>query len=1074
MILGLSLAFHMKKVFWANYAKTVWAFLLLGMFLGISKNIQAQTLAFENYTVETGFKSPQVLGIFQSHDNTIWICSSNALNKFDGKSFTSYNEKNGLLSNIVFSINQDSKLRFLVGTYKGLNISKDGRSFSRASDPDSIAAKGVLKVFIDSKGRILLGTAQGAALLKDTTVVRFADKSLLDGKSIMNIDEDREGNLWFSTTKGIIKMDKKSNFTLYDGKNGIKYNAANAVFDVGSGVYWFLCHTGLYEYNSHKAPDAKTGLPEIEKVVIPGLANDSTKFFAYSKDKQGGVWLGAENGLYYVYNRQAVRYTEADGLVTTDIFRIFEDKEGNMWFGSKRNGISKLLSRRFLTYNQKGLTGEIESLYKDAYGNIYAGSPEGAFVLRNNHFDSITGIKVPYVSSILIQNDQEKLFGNRSSIFRYTDKKVKELPYKSPTIGIYRVKSLKLLETNLHEVLVGTNNGVWKIDGDSIKLSENLRKNIGEDIVHDLYQDERGNIWIGYAKGLKILTYPDCLPVIIPKLEVGIKVAIKQIVRSEMGEFFFASDNGMFRWDGNELYKYNDENSGLPNNQVVSIAIDKAGTIWAGLGNGIARIYLDKKDKTKIVLRSFDLESGFYGQSCLSRSICIDDKSGHVYFGTPKGIVVFRPEFDILNSTPPYLMFTDIQLLKDTADWSLFEMDSMGANHFPVGVRLPYNKNHLTFKFVGVSNYYPLKIRYQYYLKGYEKTWRDATTKNEETYPELPPGDYEFIVKSCNADGVWNLEPITFKFTIEPPFYRTWWFYGCIALIIAFGIFSYIQINLANRKITSQNEQISRQKELIEKKNNEVLDSINYAKTIQEAILPPDRSFMESFAGAFVLYQPKDIVSGDFYWIEKVGNKVVFAVVDCTGHGVPGAFMSIVGHNALNQAVKENKILFASEILDYLNRYVNETLHTASTSENGRKVRDGMDMSLCVFDTKTLVIEFAGAYNPFVMIRDQELTEIKADRRPIGSTDLYGDHHFKNNVIQLQRNDKIYLFSDGYADQFGGNEGKKFYKGRFKETLKLIQGEPMSVQKSILMETFTKWKGEYEQVDDICIIGVQI
>ncbi|MBX7182741.1 MAG: SpoIIE family protein phosphatase [Bacteroidia bacterium] len=1066
----------MQSTNWAHILKLIGISWVIGFLSLFAQLAVAQTLAFENYTVETGFKSPQVLGIFQSHDNTIWICSSNALNRFDGKSFTSFNEKNGLLSNVVFSINQDKKLRYLVGTYKGLNISIDGRTFGRAADPDSIAAKGVLKVFIDSRGRILLGTADGVGELKDTVVVRFAEKTQLDGKSIMNIDEDREGNLWFSTTKGIFKLDSKSNITKFDGFNGIVYNAANAVFEVGGGVYWFLCYSGLYEYNSHHLPNPTTGIPELKHVVIPGLSDDSTKtkFFAYSKDKQGGVWLGAEDGLYYVINRQAIRYTEADGLVTTDIFRIFEDKEGNMWFGSKRNGISKLLSRRFLNYKHKGLNGEIEALYKDHYGTIYAGSPEGGFVLRNNHFDSITGIKIPFVSSILVLEDQEQLFGNRSYIYRYNGKTFKELPYKSPTRGIYKVKSFKMLETNLHEVLVATNNGVWKIDRDSIRLSEGLRKYIGEEIVHDLYQDEKGNIWVGTAKGLKIFTYPDYLPVVFSKLELGLKLPVKQIVRSDAGEYFFATDNGMFRWDGKELYKYNDENSALPNNQVVCIAIDKAGVIWVGLGNGIARIYLDKTDKRKISVRSFDLESGFNGQSCLSRSICIDDKTGHIYFGTPKGIVVFRPEYDIPNTTPPYLMFTDIQLLKDTADWSLFEMDSMGANNLPIGVKLPYNKNHLTFKFVGVSNYYPLKIRYQYYLKGYEKTWREPTTKNEETYPELPPGDYEFFVKSCNADGVWNAEPISFKFTIEPPFYRTWWFYGIIGLIIASGIFSYIQINLANRKITSQNEQISRQKELIEKKNNEVLDSINYAKTIQEAILPPDRSFIESFTGAFVLYVPKDIVSGDFYWIEKIGKKVVFAVVDCTGHGVPGAFMSIVGHNALNQAVKENKILSASKILDYLNNYVNETLHTANISENGRKVRDGMDMSLCVFDTETLVIEFAGAYNPLVLIRDQELTEIKADRRPIGSTDLYGDQMFKNNVIQLQRNDRIYLFSDGYADQFGGPEGKKFYKGRFKETLKLMQGEPMAVQKAILIETFTKWKGDFEQVDDICIIGVQV
>jgi serine phosphatase RsbU (regulator of sigma subunit) len=161
-------------------------------------------------------------------------------------------------------------------------------------------------------------------------------------------------------------------------------------------------------------------------------------------------------------------------------------------------------------------------------------------------------------------------------------------------------------------------------------------------------------------------------------------------------------------------------------------------------------------------------------------------------------------------------------------------------------------------------------------------------------------------------------------------------------------------------------------------------------------------------------------------------------------------------------------------VLDYLNNYVNETLHTSTTASGGRKVRDGMDMSLCVYDTKTMVMEFAGAYNPLVLIRKGELTEVRADRRPIGSTDLYGDQDFKNNVIQLQKDDRIYLFSDGYADQFGGPDGKKFYKGKFKDVLLGMEGEMMHVQKEILTETFLRWKGDHEQVDDICIIGVQI
>lgn len=272
-------------------------------------------------------------------------------------------------------------------------------------------------------------------------------------------------------------------------------------------------------------------------------------------------------------------------------------------------------------------------------------------------------------------------------------------------------------------------------------------------------------------------------------------------------------------------------------------------------------------------------------------------------------------------------------------------------------------------------------------------------------------------------------------------------------------------------KVKERTGEVVRQKEIIEEKNKHITDSILYAKRIQQAILPSDNFIKESLPDSFVIYKPKDIVSGDFYWVEKKENKILFAVVDCTGHGVPGAFMSIVGYNGLNQAVNEYGMSTPSDILNRLNQSVSETLHQKNTES---AIRDGMDIALCSIDFKNKKLEFAGAFNPVYLIRGKELIEIKADKQPIGA--FVGEIYcsFTNHVIDLKKGDQIYISSDGYADQFGGDNGKKFMRKNFKDLLLKNKSKSIEQQGEILDETFEAWRGKLEQVDDICVIGIKI
>ena len=278
-------------------------------------------------------------------------------------------------------------------------------------------------------------------------------------------------------------------------------------------------------------------------------------------------------------------------------------------------------------------------------------------------------------------------------------------------------------------------------------------------------------------------------------------------------------------------------------------------------------------------------------------------------------------------------------------------------------------------------------------------------------------------------------------------------------------------------KVVERTEQVVKQKEEIQEKTKEletlfkqVTDSIHYAKRIQEAILPPLSLVKSILPESFILYKPKDIVSGDFYWIDKKNDWSYFAAVDCTGHGVPGAFMSIVGYNLLKDILNNSNAITPAAIMDKMNDGVANTLHSGS-SDN--QTKDGMDMTLCALNYKTLELQFAGAFNPLYIVRNNELLQFKADKFPIGM--FIGEkQHFTNNSVQLQNGDNVYIFSDGYADQFGGPKGKKFMAGNFRELLKEMSKLPIENQSINLNQTIEEWRGNLEQVDDILVIGIKV
>lgn len=284
---------------------------------------------------------------------------------------------------------------------------------------------------------------------------------------------------------------------------------------------------------------------------------------------------------------------------------------------------------------------------------------------------------------------------------------------------------------------------------------------------------------------------------------------------------------------------------------------------------------------------------------------------------------------------------------------------------------------------------------------------------------------------------------------------------GGFVLVTVFLFFVFNRLKITRK----QKSVIEEQKVEVEEKNREIMDSITYAKRIQSAILPPDKVVKVYLKESFILYKPKDIVAGDFYWMEQADDQVLFAAADCTGHGVPGAMVSVVCNNALNRSVREYGLSDPGQILDKTREIVIEEFEK---SEEG--VKDGMDIAICALKDRKLM--YAGANNPLWIIRNGEVLETKANKQPIGkfeNAQPYTTHEF-----DLILGDSIYIFSDGFVDQFGGPRGKKFRAKAFRELLLSIQDKPMFEQKALIEASFESWRGEEEQVDDVCVIGVRV
>jgi serine phosphatase RsbU (regulator of sigma subunit) len=380
---------------------------------------------------------------------------------------------------------------------------------------------------------------------------------------------------------------------------------------------------------------------------------------------------------------------------------------------------------------------------------------------------------------------------------------------------------------------------------------------------------------------------------------------------------------------------------------------------------------------------------------------------------------------------------------------------------------------------------------YSYYLEGFENTWSEWTSESKKSYTNLFEGTYIFHIKSKNVYGKEGDED-TYTFTILPPWYRKGWAYlaygiGAIVLVYLITQLSVRRLKRAKIKleaivvnrtaeVVAEKEEVEKQKKIVEVKNKDITDSINYAQRIQQAILPLPEDISKVFPESFIYFQPRDIVSGDFYWFytsKREDKKWVYiAAADCTGHGVPGAFMSMIGNTLLNEILNEKQIYETDQILNQLHLEVRAALKQ-DTAQN--TTNDGMDIALVRIDLETLELQFSGANRALYIFKgDSKFVDIKPNKFPIGGYQAETIRSFSAHLIQLQEKDTFYIFSDGYADQFGGFSNKKFMVKRLQNELLAMQNLPMHEQKYLVQKLVMDWKGDAEQVDDILMIGVRV
>lgn len=918
-------------------------------------------------------------------------------------------------------------------------------------------------------------------------------------------------------------------------------------------------------------------------------------------DDQDALWMGTKGGGIIKYNGKNFQYiNESNGLSNNHIFQILGDEAGGIWVGTDGGGASHYSGDAFITYTQvNGLAGNVVmSVKEDVLGKLWIGTFGNGLTCfdpaNNNYTTDFTkaGFSGKYVYSIIEDVSGNLWIGtHRDGLYKYDGTRFTKY---GPKEGMAVSEIYTLFQDKNENIWIGGTGGVCIFSGNAFGLF-GKESGLSKDKVFCIGDDKEGNIWFGTEHGVvkktdkRMITYSE---------RDGLASNItSSIIKDKDGNIWVATENGISYFDGFKFRNYNGKD-GLTSVNIYSLIFDDEGNLIAGTEKGIDKISFG--DDGKIIrVSNYAADDGFKGIECNLSAVC-KDKQGNYWFGTVKGVTKYSPSREITNEQLPQTHITDFRLFFEKTDWKNYADSLTRWDNLPVFLQLPYNKNHLTFEFTAASAIGGSeKATFQFMLDGFDESWSPQSNKREATYSNLPPGKYNFKVKTFFAD---TESPLTeFRFAVNPPFWNTWWFYFLgvsIFLTAGYVILSLRTRNLQQTKkrleemVRLRTEEILRQKEELEnvsivaretiqgvliankdgkvewmndglqrmtgysfdeikqifgemiyeissypdihgvlrtvtetkrsthydsmhktkdgreqwvsgtvtpvfengymkkiviiysditerkkfeqeinQKNKDITESIMYAKQIQEAVLPRQEKLLKTKPDSFILNLPKDIVSGDFYWFTTVENILFVAAADCTGHGVPGALMSMIGNEFLYQITYQMNIHEPKLVLEDLDKRIKQSLRQVGDE---KEAKDGMDIAFCAINLDNNLLKYAGAHRPVLIIRaNGDFIECEPEKITIGGF-MKLEKEFKSHAVQLQKGDCIYLFTDGYLDQFGGPKEKKFFMKGFKELLLRICQLPMHEQKISLEKTFLQWKGSQKQTDDVLVMGVRI
>ncbi len=479
---------------------------------------------------------------------------------------------------------------------------------------------------------------------------------------------------------------------------------------------------------------------------------------------------------------------------------------------------------------------------------------------------------------------------------------------------------------------------------------------------------------------------------------------------------------------------------------------------------------LSRIDPVKGSIVTFGKESGFI--SDVRENAATTSEGGKLLFGTTEGVIQYDAFQAREDSVAPKLSLKSV-VISDTP----YDLEAE--------IKLKYGRYRVRIDFVGINLSNPDKVTYQYKLDGYEDEWREISSGSDPYayYSRVEDGNYTFMLKACDGNGNCSTEPVSVHFTVKIPVWKAWWFILSGVFLVLATLFIIFKIRERNQKaiqeylqrqLDERTREVVQQKEEIEVKNRDITDSINYAQRIQASILPPIKKLNDAFSGSFVFYQPRDIVSGDFYWYEQINeNKFIVVCADSTGHGVPGAFMSMIGTTLIKDICLRSGIQKPSQILTTLDNEVREALNQNMETSGSN---DGMDIIVAEVDMRTYKFVVSSAMRPVIIYSGGEQIYVKGSRSSIGGQldEDRVEKEFIDQEFDLNKGDIIYMFSDGYPDQFGGPLGRKYKMVRLKNLLRDIHDKPMDEQYNYIKSNFFLWKEDLEQVDDVLFMGLKL